>query len=309
MFKYLINLWGIFMKLLICSLLTICISNSFATQIIPLGPEKVGRSDSGIYGPTYEQMKLDMQDLVASNPEFAQIINLGLSEDGTETLGILIGKKDVPIKKLVMTSGSTHGNEYLGIVDSLPKAFLDRENEIFYDFYQQGGGIVVVPVLNPYGYEERRRYNINYRDLNRDFSNLITGVIRFTQSETRNVKNWGESYTENTGASLKVSVDYHCCYGGALLFPWAYTTSIVMPDEDLQKHVTIAEFLADQFPGIEYGPTGDIIWYSADGTSKDYWHAKYGATAFTYEGRYRDEKDFLPEHIAWWKDIVRLHTN
>ena len=43
--------------------------------------------------------------------------------------------------------------------------------------------------------------------------------------------------------------------------------------------------------------------YLANGTSQDYYYAKHGTLAFTFEGRYGSEDERLPEHVAMWDGI------
>ena len=268
------------------------------------GPEKVGKSDSGIYGPKYEVMKKTIRGYVARKHRgMASIVDLGKTENGVERIGILIMKRDRPIEKLVIITGATHGNEYLQIVDRLIPAFLNPQISEFNDFYVKGGAIMLVPVFNPYGYDTKKRYNYNGVDLNRDFTNYVEDIPRFNESETRNMAIWVDKFVKKTGADFSVSMDYHCCYEGTLLFPWAYTRD--RPLQDRAKYEVIGKLMNKQFPGARYGSTGEILWYTADGTSKDYWYGKYNTIAMTYEGRHRTEKDLYTKHVAWWRDIIK----
>jgi hypothetical protein len=103
---------------------------------------------------------------------------------------------------------------------------------------------------------------------------------------------------------MAVTMDYHCCYSGSLLFPWGYTKDKI-PQTDRDPLNEIGEMMKKYFgKRAKYGAVSEIIWYLADGTSHDYYYAKYGSLSMTYEGRYRKEKKLLDKHIAWWKDIV-----
>lgn len=269
-----------------------------------LGPEKVGKSDSGIRGVSYEKLVDQMQDLVNKNPQMAERIDIGISAGGTQTHGVLLRNKNVPTKKLFLVTGATHGNEYLNIVDRLMVSFLDIKHPEFQEFFNRGGAFFVLPVFNPDGYSSRNRYNDNMIDLNRDYSNVITDIIRFRENETSNMKQWLEGFLDESEAKFALSMDYHCCYRGALLFPWGYTKSKI-PQVDRNKYNEVGEMMKKHFTdNPRYGAVSEIIWYLADGTSHDYYYANHGALAMTYEGRYSDEADLLPEHIKWWKDIV-----
>lgn len=290
------------MKKWITLIIILLTFKAFAFEPI-VGPWKVGKSDSGVQGPSYADMKKTLQTFVNNNQDYASLVNLGESEDGTETLGVLLYNKNITPSKLIVITGATHGNEYLNIVDRLAPAFLDDSNQEFFQFYQRGGAIFVLPVFNPYGYSKRRRYNTNGKDLNRDYSNVVTNVERFTQKETQNISSWVDQFISEKEAEFVLSMDYHCCYYGALLFPWAYTKKPIVSD-DRQDFETIGQLMTKYFPGARYGAASELIWYLADGTSQDYWYAKYDVLAFTYEGRYRSEPEYLDKHIAWWAEIV-----
>ncbi len=293
------------------ALITVIIStNLFAEfytpsgRLILEGPEKIGKSDSGIYGPTYQQMKEEIYLFAANNEQMAELVSIGSSELGVDTQGLLLSNRSQTPSKLVVVTGATHGNEYLNIVDRLAGEFLDTKNREFAEFFQRGGAFLVLPVANPDGYSARERRNDNNVDLNRDFSNVIRNINRFTQNETANLAGWVDDFIQETSAQFMVSMDYHCCYRGALLFPWAFTDERI-PQEDRDRYNILGGLMVDNFDdNPRYGATSEIIWYNADGTSKDYWYAKYGALAMTYEGRHRTEKNYLANHVEWWKGIV-----
>jgi succinylglutamate desuccinylase len=268
-----------------------------------IGPGKVGRSDSGIDYPPYETIVQKMISLTGNNTEYSKLINIGLSEDKVNTYGILISNKKIKIKNLILITGATHGNEFLNIANKLPEAFLDQRNKSFYSFYNRGGAFFIIPIVNPYGYSNRVRYNINGVDLNRDFTNVITNVVRFTQKETQNYANFLEDFLKQTNANLNISVDYHCCYAGALLYPWSYTNTPI-PTNDRFLFEEIGGHLKSNFPYADVGPVSDILWYSPDGTSLDYLYAKYNTLAMAYEGRYKTEENYIDSHINFWKDLV-----
>ena len=52
------------------------------------------------------------------------------------------------------------------------------------------------------------------------------------------------------------------------------------------------------------GSTGQVLGYYPRGTSKDYYFAKYGALAFTFEGSYRQEHLNFEKHTIWWDHIL-----
>jgi len=154
------------------------------------GPEKVGRSDSGIEFPAYQHIVSDLINTAKTYPEYSELINIGSTEDNISTYGILLYNKKIEIKNLILITGATHGNEFLNIANRLPDAFLNENNKSFYNFFDRGGAFFIIPVVNPYGFSNRTRTNANNIDINRDFTNIITNKIRFTQKESQNYANW-----------------------------------------------------------------------------------------------------------------------
>lgn len=289
--------------------LLLIISTTLSATIKLQGPEKIGKSDSGIRGSSYQKIVEEMQQLSIDNPHMVEVADLGSSAGGIETYGALLRNSDVPTKKLFLVTGATHGNEYLNIADRLMHAFLDKTNLEFKEFFDRGGAFFVVPVFNPDGYTARERYNANGADLNRDYTNLITDIVRFNENETRNMQNWLDGFLDRTDAKVGVTMDYHCCYKGSLLFPWGFTKDKI-PSSDRTRFDEIGNMMQKYFSGRpRYGAVSEIIWYLADGTSHDYYYAKYGSLSMTYEGRYKTEKNMLPEHILWWKNIVSRFGN
>lgn len=286
------------MKLLVVAALFSVSFNLFATN------SEIFRGDSGIDKIAYDLLQEEMENIVNDYPEYAELVNIGESIEGRPTYAVLIRDKSVSTSNFVFMSGATHGNEYLNIEHHLIAAFLDRANEEFFEFYENGGAIFALPVLNRDGYKRWIRYNANAADLNRDFGNKLIDIFNFRERETINVVNWVRDFIDETGAQFRLSMDYHCCLSGTLLYPWAHTAES-MPEQDLKAHNEIGEMMKEHFPRFRYGPVADYIWYvPVYGTSQDYWYSEYNALAFSFEGNYGGEEDDLYGHIAWWKDII-----
>ncbi len=284
--------------------LLLSLSANSTEKIIKLGPQKVGKSDSGIKFPKYKDIVAQMESLVRNYPSTSELIRLGKTNKKRIMTGVLLHKIGTPVKKLFVVTGATHGNEYLHIVDRLMFEFVNPAHQEFAEFFEKGGAFFVLPIFNPDGFAKRRRENAKRQDLNRDYDNIITGVTRFTQLETQNMKRWLDNFLGKTSAKFELSIDYHCCYRGSLLFPWGFTKDKI-PNSDRQLYNEVGQMMQRHFDdNPEYGAVSEIIWYLADGTSHDYYYAKYGSLSMTYEGRYRSEKDMLSNHVAWWKDIV-----
>ena len=264
------------------------------------------RSDSGIFGPSYSDILKKIDHLHTEFPELTHVIEYGRSVRGRPLKILLVGhpNRGSTHPALVM-SGSTHGNEYLHIEDRLPEEMVRRYQTPgpIQSFIDRGGVFVLIPLLNPDGYEARERENANGVDLNRDWDVPPAGFSGFKEPETSTLKKQLEVMSlSDLSLTYQVTVDYHCCIG-ALLHPWSYTQT-PLPQSDLDKHSGIGE-LVKQNLGVPFGTTGDILGYYPLGTSKDYYYHRYRALSFTYEGRYREEDKYLEKHLAWWEAIVQ----
>lgn len=266
-------------------------------------------SDSGIKGPKYAAILSDIERLRNEYSDIASITDYGQSVQG-RTLRMLVvmkrlGKNATFVDRpTLLMSGSTHGNEYLNIEDRLPEELLKRsklKGSNVAEFLDRGGAFVFVPILNPDGYEGRRRENAHGTDLNRDWDVKPAGFKGFKEVETRSLATTLESMHKNEGLDFKITVDYHCCIG-ALLHPWAYQEAR-LPEADLARHQAIGA-LANKHLNIEVGATGEVLGYLGLGTTKDYYFDHYNALAFTFEGRYRQENQNFDKHVAWWEDMI-----
>ena len=253
--------------------------------------------------PSYEQIIDDLFHLEKKNPMFSSVVNLGSTDSGTNLYGLLINNHLVTPQTLILVTGAIHGNEYMHVADQLDNAFLNVLNKEFYEYYNRGGAFFIVPIFNPDGFSINSRYNGNDRDLNRDFPNIITGDAGFAQKETKNLKVWIEKFLESTSARLEVTMDYHCCFNRTLLFSWSHTSEPI-PLNDRERFNVLGEYLINEISDVSYNAVNELFWSFPDGTSIDYWYAKYGALALIYEGREKDEFKVINGHINWWKKIV-----
>lgn len=265
-------------------------------------------SDSGIQGPAYSEILDTHAELANQFPEWVKVVDYGTSVAGKTLRLVRIQSPDEALeagnRPGVVISGSTHGNEYLNIEDRLAGWFL--ENRVnspgLMRFLNAGGVIYVIPILNPDGYESRSRANANGVDLNRDFELVPAGEPNFREAETKALKQFFDREFTANHVDLRVSVDYHCC-DGSMLFPWSYTMDN-LPTDILAGHDEIARLMQEDIdPSYRVGSTGQVLGYNPRGTSKDFYFAKYGALAFTFEGSYGKEDENFPKHTIWWDHI------
>lgn len=265
-------------------------------------------SDSGIHGPKYAEILKEMDAWAAAYPESTRVVEYGKSVQGKPLrLAITANRGRFTDRPTLLMTGSTHGNEYLNIEDRLPLELIKKsrmKGTTVHDFLAQGGVLIFVPILNPDGYDSRKRENAHHVDLNRDWDVPQAGFHGFKEVETRALAEKLHGYYLE-GLRYKVTVDYHCCIG-ALLHPLSYKKA-PLPEPDAASHLAFAETATKNLK-IDVGTTGEILGYYPLGTTKDYYYMKYGANAFTYEGKYRTEKEYLPQHVAWWEAMLELVT-
>lgn len=283
------------------------VSVGFAGAAPAYGPVA---SDSGIEGPPYSEIVAELEALENRYGNWVDVDQYGRTPGGRPLKAITIAHPTAQpqtgiSRPAVMISGATHGNEYLHIADRLPQWFLEnRDGKAgVMKYFASGGVIYIVPVLNPDGYDRDRRRNRNGVDLNRDFDLIPENEDNFEEPETRFLADYLDRQLTEDNAELALAVDYHCC-DGSLLYPWSYTMD-PLPPEILDGHQEIAQLMLEFIdPHYDHGSTGQVLGYTPEGTSKDYYYAKYGALAFTFEGRYGREDDNFPGHTRWWDHIL-----
>lgn len=264
------------------------------------------RSDSGIFGPKYATILADMHRIASENPGLVEMFDYGTSVKGQPLRMLVVSRPGVfPNRPALVMTGSTHGNEYLNIEDRLPERLLQKNaaSDGVQRFLSAGGVLILVPILNPDGYDRRRRENANGVDLNRDWDVKPAGYTGFRQVETRALAMALQKFHQERGYRYEVTVDYHCCIG-ALLHPWSYK-NVKLPAGDQARHHEVSS-PAEKLLNIDVGTTSDVLGYAPLGTTKDYYYITYGARAFTYEGRYGSEKQYLDQHVTWWDQVAGM---
>jgi succinylglutamate desuccinylase len=262
-------------------------------------------SDSGIAYPAYSFLEAHLADLAARHADSAQLIQYGKTPQGRNLNLLRIALKQTASANhmAIQISGAIHGNEFLGIEDQLGDAFLEHQNQLpgVASFLQQGGIIYLIPVVNPDGFDSRRRLNSRSIDLNRDFNNLAANQNHFTQPESTLLAQYIDQDLNAHQAKLKVSLDYHCCMP-AMITPWSYIDSPPKPNDvaafafinAIQQHVL----------NYSYGNAMQTVGYLAEGSTIDYFYAKYGTLALAIEGQDGGEKPRLGAHLRFWDKIM-----
>lgn len=263
-------------------------------------------SDSGIKGRSYKQIYEELRELESRYPDLAAVVTYGKSVRG-EDLHLLRIRKIGNFQRRpgVLIAGTIHGNEFLNIEDRLPRWLLENQIDPGVSKFLNSGGVVwIAPIMNPDGYAARQRANRNGKDLNRDFGLKSINKAGFTQPETASLISTIRTELQSQNASLNLTFDYHCCFGG-VLYPWGYSKTNRLPEKAKAEHLRVGAIIINQFPSYKIGGTYELLGYAAVGNSKDFYHETFGATAFTFEGvRYR-EKDKFAQHTKMWSDLLK----
>ncbi len=264
-------------------------------------------SNSGIRGPKYRDQIKTMKEVASLRSDVVRTVEYGVSIKGNPLMALILESQNMPITKLALVTGATHGNEYLNIVDRLTKALLDSKANVLENYLASGGALIVVPIVNPDGYEKRRRGNAKNADVNRDWPNSKSPQPAvFEQPESQALANLVINYlSDHPLTKLNLALDYHCCVDGMLLKPWGYEKGKYMTQSESDRYDYFIDPMIKYFPKPGKVGTPPDLLYTADGTTLDYWYDKYGAISLTYEGTRRRERNNLQYHVLWWEDILR----
>jgi len=265
-----------------------------------------GMSVTPVTYPSYQEMEAKLGRMVQRHTARAQMISYGRTVNGLSlnVIRIALPQRGRGERPAVQISGVIHGNEYLGIEDRLPEHFLDNTTRMpgLTAFLEKGGIIYVIPVINPDGFTRKRRLNQNGADLNRDFDLLPRNDARFTQPETRALADFLERDLTASGAKLRLSLDYHCCLP-AMIIPWSYIDA--QPEQKDQSSFHTLGGIGRSVLGFPYGNAMETVNYLAEGSSIDYFYAKYGTLSLAIEGSWRGEEGNLAKHVDFWDKLFQ----
>lgn len=274
--------------------------------------EPQGVSDSRIVGPEWQQILDELLNLQKAYPDRATLVPYGITVAGRPLAMLRIGREraaaDSGRRPAVLITGAIHGGEFLAIENRLPRYFLeqganDAGRSGVARFLDKGGVIYVAPVTNPDGYMNRQRGNGRGRDLNRDFALKRAKKAGFTQPETSGLVGALEREMDEQRLKLALTLDYHCC-GAALIYPWGHSAIEKMPVAEERVHRKTAQTMLTGFHGYQTGQAIDVIGYVAVGASDDFYHERFGARSFTFEGAEGIENRQFELHAALWERVL-----
>jgi len=242
------------------------------------GPESRGFFD--VYR-TYDEHVAFLNNLAATYPNLAQMVNIGTSVQGRTMWAIRITGPGEN-KPGAMYHGAQHGNEIMGacVVAYAAEYLLTQYGQIpeitelvdEVEWY-------LLPIMNPDGYVQGNRYNANGYDLNRNWGGPGCYPNPFSQPETAAMRDFFLAHP-----NVRAYIDFHSA-GYMIMWPWGYT-SAWCPDhwtfndiaQELRARILVVR-------GTDYGHLGPIYStiYPVQGGSVDYTYGVHGICALTFE--------------------------
>lgn len=196
----------------------------------------------------------------------AQQLVLGYSHDGRPIDALQLG--DPQAEKIIVLLGRAHPPEVTGALAM--ETFLEEIAQAVDGGALAGVQILAVPQLNPDGVARGHwRANLGGQDLNRDWG-------EFTQPETRAVATWLNALPPKTRPIAMV--DFHSTQRNLFYVQGEEETNAVQE-----------RFLVSWLGGQEHAITEYPFTIErrnanpGSGTSKNWFHGKYGIPAYTYE--------------------------
>ncbi len=273
---------------------------------------------------TLAEINAKVGELAAAHPELAAVSTIGNSLEGRAMRMIRISGPDQPGnprsgRPQIMFNGCQHAREWVSpmtvmyIAEQLTTQYAsDPRVRALLDSAE----ILVVPVVNPDGYEftwtagnrfwrKNRRNNGDGTfgiDLNRNWSvgwggndgsspstssDTYRGPAPFSEPETQVVRNMMIAE-----ARVRASIDFHS-YSQLILSPWGYTAQLPPDAADFDRLNLIIQAAVQGVHGFQYaaGPTATTI-YIASGTASDYSYGQFGGYGYGVELRDQGQNGF-----------------
>lgn len=263
---------------------------------------------------TYSQINAKLDEYALNRPDLVTPLSIGNSLQGRAIRGIRIqgagGNRNN--RPTLLINGVQHAREWIAamtpmyIADQLISGY--NSNSDIRSLMDQVD-VVVLPVINPDGYEYSWTSNRNWRknrrnngdgtfgvDLNRNWgqnwglnsgsspstsSDVYRGTAAFSEPETRALRDF---FLANQ--NIVSTIDFHA-YSQLILYPWAYTQTPVMADRPLYEQ--LGNEMAESIFGVHgetyfVGQVG-LDLYLASGASLDWTYGNQGVYSYTIELR------------------------
>lgn len=252
-------------------------------------------TSSNVSHRSYKKIIGDLKNIESQHRELVEYIEYGYSRDNRPLTLLKIktnnkisslpdkNKATENVRQAILITGGIHGDEFLGVeIPLLIKLLQNRSNlKGLSNFLNSNGVIYFVPVMNPDGYDARKRENFNGIDLNRDFDDYEKNILKMTQSEVSDFVSFIEKELMLNKLKLSFWLDFHCC-DNSLVYPLA--SGKKLPPEDQVKFDLISQLAKSTISFNKFGNPYNVLGMKADHLGMDYFYLKHGTLAFAYEG-------------------------
>lgn len=222
----------------------------------------------------YQALTLALQTLARENPSVVSLQSAGRSVQGRELWYVILSStpedKNKPMTSLIanMHGDETAGRELmLSLAQKLVASYAVGDQRI--SQILNHSRVLIMPSMNPDGFEMGRRGNANNVDLNRNFDDPVYGLSRNPQVETKAVVALHNKYRPNLGLNF---------HGGTVCFnlPWDHKPNrpITFADDEFMHEVAIeyAGLNPTMYQNNEFnhGVTYGYEWYQVTGGLQDW---------------------------------------
>jgi len=241
--------------------------------------------------PTPEEIELKLKKLAKDNPSIFKLFSIGKTERGRE-LWMMKVSDNVEVDEVepeFKYVANMHGDEIVGremmvsLLEELAKNY--KSSDLETTTLINNTEIYIMPSLNPDGAASRRRGNSNWRDLNRDFPDVVRdGQIEDTHSHSI-FDNESRDRQNETVAMMNFQKKRHFAlsanfHGGTEVvnYPWD-TTGDDFPYKDLvvelsREYAVKIPSMRDNWEFVD-GIVNGYQWYEINGGMQDWsyhWH-------------------------------------
>ncbi|MBI3555653.1 MAG: succinylglutamate desuccinylase/aspartoacylase family protein [Deltaproteobacteria bacterium] len=226
----------------------------------------LAQAQASIFNDKYVDVQRFMRQLAVMHSDVVELVTVGSSDSGQVIEGLKIGSG--PVAHLVVATH--HGNEYgatevaKALAESLAAAPLP------------GLTVYVVPVLNIYGYDLRKRNEDtpnSVLDPNRDYPGPCGTEGPFLLKSTGALARFLAERNIVAAATLHT-------FHPAVVYPWGFgTKDFDPPNLDVFLQLVRAATVESKYP---IGNSTDVI-YPARGTFEDYAFSRFGIWALLFE--------------------------
>jgi carboxypeptidase T len=260
-----------------------------------------------------ETLEQDLRQLAESQPEIAELREIGRSLENRPIWALRIGERRASEHKLLFM-GCHHAREWVSVEVPylLAEHLVKNAGQPPVRQWLQRGEIWVAPMVNPDGHEfsrtpatrlwrKNRRTNVDGSigvDPNRNYGymwgtlNINTsshvpsdetyvGPRAFSEPETRAVR-------DLVARELFRGVITYHSFSQLILYPWGYTLEPVIDASDLSAMTKLAKRMQQLIRGVHgttYTPQQSSQLYPTAGDTTDWTYGEYGIPSFTIELR------------------------